>query len=115
MNMTLSAVDVYFNDRVFSLTEKRKSMTLKCVNPSNLPTPLTHSHVVIATDGRLVFVAGQVAEDCQGNRVGHGDMTVQARQVFANIGRALAAAGTRPPQVTLERILERHFSGDGPP
>ena len=38
--------------------------------------------------------------DEHGNLVGPGDLTVQARQVFANLGRALAAAGARPDQVT---------------
>jgi enamine deaminase RidA (YjgF/YER057c/UK114 family) len=38
-------------------------------------------------------------EDEHGNLVGAGDLAVQARQVFANLGRALAAAGARPDQV----------------
>ena len=42
-------------------------MTLKSINPSSLPTPQTYSHVVVATGIRLVFVAGQVAEDEHGN------------------------------------------------
>jgi enamine deaminase RidA (YjgF/YER057c/UK114 family) len=75
-------------------------MTLKCIDPDDLPTPLTYSHVVVATGSRLVFVAGQVAENSEGHLVGAGDMTAQARRVFANIGRALAAAGARPQQVT---------------
>jgi enamine deaminase RidA (YjgF/YER057c/UK114 family) len=70
---------------------------------------MTYSHVVIATGSRLVFVAGQVAEDSQGNLVGAGDMTVQARQVFANIGRALAAAGARPQQVTRLTIFVANY------
>jgi enamine deaminase RidA (YjgF/YER057c/UK114 family) len=84
-------------------------MTLKCINPSDIPTPLTYSHVVVATGSRLVFVAGQVAEDSQGNLIGPGDMTVQARQVFANIGRALAAAGARPQQVTKLTIFVPNY------
>ena len=75
-------------------------MTLECINPGNLPTPLTYTHVIVATGTRLVFVAGQVAEDGQGNLVGPGDLAVQARQAFANVGRALAAGGARPEQVT---------------
>jgi enamine deaminase RidA (YjgF/YER057c/UK114 family) len=47
-----------------------------------------------------VFVAGQEPEDEQGNLVGPGDLAVQSRQVFANVGRALAAAGPGPEQVT---------------
>jgi enamine deaminase RidA (YjgF/YER057c/UK114 family) len=75
-------------------------MTLEGINPEDLPTPLTYTHVIVATGSRLVFVAGQEPEDEQGNLVGPGDLAVQARQVFANVGRALAAAGARPEQVT---------------
>jgi enamine deaminase RidA (YjgF/YER057c/UK114 family) len=75
-------------------------MTLEFINPEDLPTPLEYSHVVVATGSSLVFVAGQEPEDAQGNLVGPGDLALQARQVFANVGRALAAAGARPEQVT---------------
>ena len=75
-------------------------MTLEIINPKDLPTPPTYTHVVVATGNRLVFVAGQEPEDEQGNLVGAGDLAVQAHQVFANVGRALAAAGARPDQVT---------------
>jgi enamine deaminase RidA (YjgF/YER057c/UK114 family) len=34
-----------------------------------------------------------------GDLVGAGDLAAQARQAFANVGRALAAAGARPEQV----------------
>jgi enamine deaminase RidA (YjgF/YER057c/UK114 family) len=74
-------------------------MTLAGINPENLPTPETYTQVVAATGRRLVFVAGQEPEDSHGNVVGLGDLAAQARQVFANLGRALAAAGARPDQV----------------
>jgi enamine deaminase RidA (YjgF/YER057c/UK114 family) len=51
-----------------------------------------YSHVVSGR-GRLVVVSGQVALDEQGELVGAGDPAAQATQVFANIGRCLAAAG----------------------
>ncbi len=75
-------------------------MTVECINPEDLPTPLTYTQVVVATRSRLVFVAGQEPEDEHGNVVGVGDLAGQARQVFANVGRALAAAGAQPGQVT---------------
>jgi enamine deaminase RidA (YjgF/YER057c/UK114 family) len=75
-------------------------MTLELINPEGLPTPPTYTHVVIATGSRMVFVAGQEPQDERGNLVGPGDLAVQARQVFGNVGRALAAAGARPEQVT---------------
>ena len=74
-------------------------MTLEGINPENLPTPQTYTHVVAATGRRLVFIAGQEPEDSQGNVVGLGDLAAQARQVFANLGRALAAAGACTDQV----------------
>lgn len=74
-------------------------MTLKPINPSALPTPAAYTHIVVATGARLVFIAGQEPEDEQGKLVGAGDLAAQARQVFANVGRALAAAGARPEQV----------------
>jgi enamine deaminase RidA (YjgF/YER057c/UK114 family) len=83
-------------------------MTLEHINPSDLPTPPTYSHVIVATGGRLVFVAGQEPEDGQGNVVGLNDLAVQARQVFANLGCALAAAGARPDQVAKLTIFVVH-------
>jgi enamine deaminase RidA (YjgF/YER057c/UK114 family) len=74
-------------------------MALECINPADLPTPSTYTHVVVATGNSLVFIAGQEPEDVDGNLVGAGDLAAQGRQVFANLGRALAAAGARPEQV----------------
>jgi enamine deaminase RidA (YjgF/YER057c/UK114 family) len=83
-------------------------MTLECINPEDLPTPEAYTHVVVATGSRLVFVAGQVAEDGQGRLVGPDDLAVQARQAFANVGRALAAGGARPEQVAKITIFAVH-------
>ena len=83
-------------------------MTLELINPAELSTPASYTHVVTATGSRLVFVAGQVADDAQGNVVGPGDLAAQARQAFANVGRALAAAGTAPQQVTKITIYVVH-------
>jgi enamine deaminase RidA (YjgF/YER057c/UK114 family) len=74
-------------------------MTLDCINPPDLPTPPTYSHVVVATGSKFVLVAGQEPEDEDGTLVGAGDLAMQARQVFVNVGRALVAAGARPDQV----------------
>lgn len=83
-------------------------MTLELINPEELPTPASYTHVVAASGTRLVFVAGQVADDAQGNLVGAGDLATQARQAFANVGRALAAAGARPEQVAKITIYVVH-------
>jgi enamine deaminase RidA (YjgF/YER057c/UK114 family) len=75
-------------------------MALECINPKDLPVPETYTQVVVATGTKLVFVSGQEPEDAGGNLVGRGELATQARQVFANLGRALAAAGARPEHVT---------------
>jgi len=74
-------------------------MTLRCIAPDDLAPAESYSHVVVAPPGRLVFVAGQVAEDAGGALVGSGGLAAQARQAFGSVGRALAAAGARPDQV----------------
>jgi 2-iminobutanoate/2-iminopropanoate deaminase len=52
-----------------------------------------YSHVVVAEGKRLIFVAGQLARDREGNVVGKGDMRAQMRQGGENIKAALEAAG----------------------
>ena len=45
------------------------------------------------------IVSGQEPEDIHGKLVGQGDFAAQVRQVFANLGRALAASAARPQDV----------------
>jgi enamine deaminase RidA (YjgF/YER057c/UK114 family) len=60
--------------------------------PEGLAPGPGYSHAVTGR-GRWVATAGQVALDDAGKLVGAGDFEAQARQVFANLHRALAAAG----------------------
>jgi enamine deaminase RidA (YjgF/YER057c/UK114 family) len=59
------------------------------INPPALAKPTGYTHVVIAPDGRTVYIAGQVALDSTGAVVGEGDFTAQAEQVYRNLERAL--------------------------
>ena len=60
-----------------------------------------YSQVVEVTgSGRMIFVAGQVARDVDGNDVGKGDMRAQIEQVGENIKDALESVGA-----TLEDIV----------
>ena len=83
-------------------------MTLETINPDDLYKPSSYTHVIVATGGRLVFIAGQAANDAQGNLVAPGDLAAQARQAFANVGRALAAVRARPNQVARITIFVVH-------
>lgn len=87
-------------------------MTLELINPPDLPVPSTYTQVVVATGSRLVFVAGQEPEDAEGRLVGPGDLAVQARQAFANLGRALTAAGAAPDEVTRITIYVVGYNRD---
>ncbi|GGL81071.1 enamine deaminase RidA [Streptomyces fumigatiscleroticus] len=60
--------------------------------PEGVAPAAQYTHVVSAT-GRLVAVSGQLALDEDGRPVGAGDPAAQARQVFENLRRCLAAAG----------------------
>ena len=68
-------------------------MPIERLNPVGLSQPTAYSHVVRATGGSTVYLAGQTPIDAAGNVVGEGDFAAQARQVFANIRTALAAVG----------------------
>lgn len=63
------------------------------VNPPTLVKPNGYTHVVVAPDGRTVYVAGQVAFDSTGQLVGGSDFQAQAERVFQNLRRALASVG----------------------
>jgi enamine deaminase RidA (YjgF/YER057c/UK114 family) len=69
------------------------------INPAGLMKPTGYTHVVTVQGGKLVFVAGQVALDKDGNVVGKGDLRAQAKQVYDNLRTALAAAGASPRDV----------------
>jgi enamine deaminase RidA (YjgF/YER057c/UK114 family) len=87
-------------------------LTLQFINPEGLPTPPTYTHVVVAAGSKMVFIAGQEPEDAQGRLVGPGDLAAQARQVFANLGRAIAAAGARPEHVAKITIYVVHHRSE---
>ena len=53
-----------------------------------------YTHVVtVSGTGKMIFVAGQLARDANGNCVGKGDMRAQIEQVGENIKTCLGAVG----------------------
>lgn len=70
---------------------------LRCFTPPGLSPTMGFSHV--ATAGKLVFTSGQLPLDAAGQLVGKGDFAAQVEQAFANLDRALAAAGSSMKQV----------------
>jgi enamine deaminase RidA (YjgF/YER057c/UK114 family) len=52
----------------------------------------SYSHVVtVSGTGKIVYTAGQLARDIDGNCVGKGDMRAQMEQTFLNLDRCLKA------------------------
>jgi 2-iminobutanoate/2-iminopropanoate deaminase len=57
------------------------------------PEPLSHYTDAVRVEGPLLFLSGVVPVDEDGRLVGGNDVVAQARQVFANMGAVLEAAG----------------------
>ena len=86
-------------------------MTLQRLNPEGLFQPQAYSQVVLASGNRMVFIAGQVAVDGSGKVAPEGrSFADQTQKAFLNVGRALAAAGARPMDVTKLTIYVVHYS-----
>ena len=71
-------------------------------NPDGISRPFSnYSHVVTVEGGtKLVFCAGQVAADEQGNVAPPDDFEIQTRMVMQNLTKALAAGGAEISDVT---------------
>jgi enamine deaminase RidA (YjgF/YER057c/UK114 family) len=61
-------------------------LKLKSVHPT-----VGYSHVSKA--GNTLYIAGQVAQDVDGNLVGKGDFEAQVRQVYENLKNIMSEAG----------------------
>ncbi len=82
-----------------------------------------YSHA--AKVGKTLYIAGQVANDIQGNLVGKGDFDAQTRQVYTNLKNILQEAGgdlrnivkmttilTHYGNVERRRKIHKEFFGD---
>ena len=72
---------------------KRQNIQPDGLKPQVRDGHLLYSHVVSVEGKRLIYLAGQLARDGDGNTVGRGDMAAQIRQVGENIKTGLEAAG----------------------
>lgn len=69
------------------------SPQVRLVNVPALGHAPGYSHLAEVRGGRTIYLSGQIALNAQGEVVGAEDFTVQARQVFGNMERALAEVG----------------------
>jgi enamine deaminase RidA (YjgF/YER057c/UK114 family) len=59
----------------------------------------------------MIFISGQVAVDAAGQLVGVGDVELQARQVFSNIGKILSSAGADLTDIVKWTIYDTDIDG----
>ncbi len=78
---------------------REDKMSIERVNPPSLAAPSGFSHAVVATGGRLVFLAGQTALDGSGAVVGT-TVAEQFERALSSLLTALAAAGGSPEHLT---------------
>jgi 2-iminobutanoate/2-iminopropanoate deaminase len=79
---------------VLAITGAAHAQSVEFKNPSELSKPNGYTHVVVVNHGKLVFISGQVGLNSKGEI--SQDFAAQARQAFANLKIALAAAGAKP-------------------
>jgi enamine deaminase RidA (YjgF/YER057c/UK114 family) len=77
-----------------STKEKPVTQPFRIFNPETMAKPTAgYSQVAEVTDGKIVYIVGQVALDKSGNLVGKDDFRAQLQQVFENLKSAVEAAG----------------------
>jgi reactive intermediate/imine deaminase len=86
----------------------------QAVDVIGVAAPAGHYSHGIVTTGRLLFVAGQVALDQEGNLVGEGDAAAQARQVLTNLKSVVEEAGGRMEDVARTTLYLTRLEDRGP-
>jgi enamine deaminase RidA (YjgF/YER057c/UK114 family) len=79
------------------------------IKPQGLAPGNGYSHVVVVNQGKLVYIAGQVARDKDEKLVGKGDLKAQTTQVFENLKTALTAAGATFDDVVKINIFVKDY------
>jgi enamine deaminase RidA (YjgF/YER057c/UK114 family) len=74
-------------------------MAVEHYNPQTLFRLPGFSQIVVASPGRLAFIAGQGPFDADFNLIGGNDLRAQTVQAFRNLKAALAAVGAKPTDV----------------
>ena len=91
--LTTAALTVIFQ-ATKPVPQSKESSLFRIFNPDTLAKPTAgYSHVAEVTDGKLIYIAGQVSIDRAGNLVGKDDFRAQVQQVFENLKAAVEASG----------------------
>ncbi len=87
-------------------------MTIKRINPEGLLNWPAMAQIAIATEQRLVFIAGQTATDKDFTPLGGDDLGAQVRIAFKNLLIALDAAGATAEDVVSSTVYIVGLNGE---
>ena len=73
------------------LNTATQAQDIERLNPEGMTQPTGYTHLVKFDN--LLFIAGQVSLDADGNVIGAGDMKAQVRQALENLKTILASQG----------------------
>ena len=76
---------------VLCVSSTASAQSIERINPAGMTQPSTYSHLV--KTGELMFIAGQISLDGDGEVVGRGDMVAQVTQVLENLETVLSSQG----------------------
>jgi enamine deaminase RidA (YjgF/YER057c/UK114 family) len=77
------------------------------INPPTLAPPVGFSHGVLATGGRLLFLAGQTGSNAEGQIMAPGDLVAQYEQTLRNLQTVIVSAGGKMQDITKLNIFIR--------
>ena len=87
-------------------------MAVELRNVDTLAPPPGYAHVAVGRGGTMVFTAGAVPLDEQGELVGEGDAVAQAEKVIENLLAALRTGGAGPGDVAKTTVYVAGASHD---
>jgi enamine deaminase RidA (YjgF/YER057c/UK114 family) len=87
-------------------------MPITLINPAGLPEVPIYRHVSVSSGSKIVFIAGQIALDPDGNKVGEGDLAAQVEQVYLNLHTALTEVGATFDQVAKVTVYLVEWTAD---
>ncbi len=71
----------------------------------NIPWEQEYGYSQAVKVGDTIYLSGQVSHDDEGNVLGEGDMEVQMRAAYANVGKVLAQFGAAMENVVDEILF----------
>jgi enamine deaminase RidA (YjgF/YER057c/UK114 family) len=71
----------------------------------NMPWEQEYGYSQAVKVGDTIYISGQVSHDDEGNVLGDGDMEVQMRAAYANVGKVLAQYGASMENVVDEILF----------